>query len=103
MTIRGYLMRRWIGSMAGYLVVASVVGVAGRAMRENSWLFYLLATLGIFVAAAIIYNLYRTPCPNCRKSMGSAALWIERGWIDNINHCPECGVSLDKQMPGIHT
>jgi hypothetical protein len=56
----------------------------------------VLAVAGILWA---IWNLYRTPCPNCRKPIGSVAVWINTPLnVMRSPHCPNCDVSIDREL-----
>ena len=61
--------------------------------------YYLYRGLAFVVLGAIGWDLYQTPCPTCHKPFGWLGITVIRAAANNVNHCPHCGFSLDRQMP----
>ena len=100
MTIRSYLQRRWIRSWLSVVALAVIFGISMELVPRNGALSNSIRLVVAIAFILINWNLYRTPCPNCFKRMGTVALFIVSGVGAMTYKCPQCGISLDKQMPG---
>ncbi len=102
MTIRKYLTRRYCGT--GIVMIAFILGIGLlQAHTPNTpELHAVYRLLGIAGLAFLVWNLYRTPCLNCRKPLGTSALWWIGGGLTArySPRCPHCGVSIDSDLPG---
>jgi hypothetical protein len=100
MTIRGYLQRRWIRSWLALIVLGAIFGISMEFVAKSGALWNFLRLFAAIVFIWTNWNLYRTPCPNCSKPLGTTAFFIVSGVGAMTYKCPHCGISLDKQMPG---
>jgi hypothetical protein len=70
---------------------------------DNFWLNWLSLAALFAGLVTVIVLLYRAPCPQCQRPLGSIGARAANGWAKNA-HCPHCRVSLDEPMesPGSH-
>jgi hypothetical protein len=97
MTMRDFLKRR--RNEAALFVLPGILFCALSATfaYDSFWLVWLsLAALFAGVVAVIVL-LYRTPCAQCQRPLGSIAARAANGWA-KIAHCPGCRISLDEPM-----
>jgi hypothetical protein len=97
MTIRDYLKRR--RNKAVLLVLPGIACCVLSAVfaPDSFWLNWL--SLAAFFAGlvGVIVPMNRTPCPECRRPLGSIAARAAYGWALTA-HCPHCRVNLDEPM-----
>lgn len=97
MTMRDFLKQR--RNEAALLVLPGVVfsALSATFAYDSFWVSWLsLATLFAGVVGVIVL-LYRTPCAQCQRPLGSIAARAAHGWA-KIAHCPGCRISLDEPM-----
>jgi len=104
MTIRQYLQRFASRSALGAVAFLLLAGIVMSPGPRN---FELRFILGVFIAAvmgAVVWNLFRIPCPNCSQPLGSAGFWTANGRVTGASsRCPHCGIGFDATMPSAPT
>ncbi len=66
---------------------------------DNFWLNWFSLAAFFAGVVAVIVLLYRTPCAQCRRPLGSIAARAANGWAKTA-HCPGCRTSLDEPLKG---
>jgi hypothetical protein len=97
MPIRGYLKRR--RNRAVLFVLPGIVFCVLSAVfaPDSFWLTWLSLAALFAGLVTVILLLYRTPCPQCQRPLGSIAARAANGWAKNAQ-CPHCRVSLEEPM-----
>jgi hypothetical protein len=97
MTIRDFLKRR--RNKVVLLVFPGIVFCVLSAVSapDSFWLNWLSLAALFAGLVAVIVLLYRTPCPQCERPLGSIGARAANGWAKTA-HCPHCRVSLDEPM-----
>jgi hypothetical protein len=97
MTMRDFLKRR--RNEAALFVLPGILFcvLSATFAYDSFWLNWLsLAALFAGVVAVIVL-LYRTPCAQCERPLGSIAARAANGWAKTA-HCPVCKTSLDEPL-----
>ena len=97
--IRDYLKRRRNNAVL-FLLPGIVFCVLSAVFAPDSFWLNWLSLAALFAGlVTVIVLLYRTPCPQCQRRLGSIGARAANGWLKNA-HCPHCRVSLDEPMEG---
>jgi hypothetical protein len=97
MPIRNYLKRRRNNAVL-FVLPGIVFCVLSAVFAPDSfWLTWLSLAALLAGLVTVILLLYRTPCPQCQRPLGSIAARAANGWAKNA-HCPHCRVSLEEPI-----
>jgi hypothetical protein len=103
MRVRNYLKRRRNNAVL-FVLPGIVFCVLSAVFAPDSFWLTWLSLAALFAGlVTVILLLYRTPCPQCQRPLGSIAARAANGWAKNAQ-CPHCRVSLDEptESPSNH-
>jgi len=101
MTIREYLKRRWWATWNSAICLVLGLFAAQRYGPPTLTFDIGLRVIGGCAFASLIWNLYRTPCPNCHQPMRGMALQILGSkYALSSPHCRHCDTNIDRDLPG---
>jgi hypothetical protein len=99
MTTRQYLGRRWARTWLSILLVVLALGVLYAAAPRTTARNVVYGGFLVCVTAVMLWNLARTRCLHCDRSLGSGALWWNALGSYYSARCPHCHISIDRDVP----
>jgi hypothetical protein len=99
MTTRQYLRRRWTRTAFSAIALFFTAGLLQQLLAGDGTSDYFLRATVLLAFACLLWNQARTPCLNCRRPIGLAALWWVGAQASPSHRCPYCRMSIDRDMP----
>lgn len=101
MTIREYLLRRFVKITLSVLILDIVTFLLATYAPEHSAIGSTLAVMVVLSIPAYVITMARTRCPRCLQPVGMMAWWVgmerESRFLSK-GHCPHCRISVDERM-----